>query len=90
MAALIRFQSVVIAACFDAGSTTALPGDSGSYVTYETNNTLLISAGGHNETLSISEGAKVQLSASVDHHMCWFCFTCCACCRGGLSSDLSV
>ncbi|KAA6417156.1 MAG: hypothetical protein FRX49_12911 [Trebouxia sp. A1-2] len=42
-----------------AGSTTALPGDSGSYVIYQNNNTLLVSAGGHNESIDVPSGATV-------------------------------
>lgn len=43
-----------------AGSTTALPGDSGSYVIYQSNSTLLVSAGGHNESIDVPSGATVH------------------------------
>ncbi|KAL0051929.1 hypothetical protein WJX82_004666 [Trebouxia sp. C0006] len=42
-----------------AGSTTALPGGSGSYVIYQNNSTLLVSAGGHNESIDVPSGATV-------------------------------
>ena len=48
----------------DAGSTTALPGDSGSYVIYSSNSSLLVSAGGHNESIDVPVGATVSISST--------------------------
>lgn len=42
-----------------AGSTTPLPGGSGNYVLYQDDETLLISAGGHNESIDLPVEATV-------------------------------
>ena len=39
-----------------------MPGDSGSYVIYQNNNTLLVSAGGHNESIDVPSGATVGIA----------------------------
>lgn len=50
----------------DAGSTTSLPGGSGSYVLYQSDETLLVSAGGHNESIKLPSDATVRHSDSTE------------------------